>query len=107
MCNTRQSFKDECDVNRIVDQFTRTGLIPNTNPLTPQYGEAPDQSFFESSCIAASVRTAVEEGKLDREPDETPETPSEDISEAVTASPGEPKIAPETTPVDEKGDQKL
>ncbi|AXL14568.1 internal scaffolding protein [Microviridae sp.] len=38
---TKQYFKDECDINNIVNRFQETGQIPLTNNLDPQYGFAP------------------------------------------------------------------
>lgn len=57
---TKQSFKGECDVNEIVARFLRTGEVEVTNQLKPQYGDAPDQTFFESSCIAAEAASQLE-----------------------------------------------
>lgn len=36
---TKQSFRDECDINCIMAKWTRTGAPPVTNPLPPQYGD--------------------------------------------------------------------
>ena len=38
---TKQSFKDECDINKIIKRFSETGQIPLQNGLEAQYGEAP------------------------------------------------------------------
>ena len=35
---TQQQFKDECDINNIMEKFGMTGLIPQ-NPLTASYGD--------------------------------------------------------------------
>jgi len=34
----QQQFKEECNINNIMEKFGLTGLIPQ-NPLTPQYGD--------------------------------------------------------------------
>ncbi|AXL14533.1 internal scaffolding protein [Microviridae sp.] len=34
----QQQFKEECDINNIMDKFGMTGLIPQA-PLTPNYGD--------------------------------------------------------------------
>lgn len=34
---TKQSFKDECDINRIMARYQATGLLPNINEMPPQY----------------------------------------------------------------------
>jgi len=61
---TRQSFKDECDINRIVDQYTRTGLVPHVVRRSPQYGDVPEQSLFEAACVQAEIRSAEEHAEL-------------------------------------------
>lgn len=38
----RQSFKDECDVRKIIAQFQRTGVVVHTNPKPPAYIEVPN-----------------------------------------------------------------
>lgn len=34
----QQHFKDECDINNILQQFNITGLLPQS-PLSPRYGD--------------------------------------------------------------------
>lgn len=36
---TKQSFKDECDITKILGKFQRTGLLDFVNRAEPQYGE--------------------------------------------------------------------
>ena len=36
---TKQSFKDECDVNKIIARFEKTGMIEALNKKTPFYGD--------------------------------------------------------------------
>lgn len=36
---TKQSFKDECDVNQVMRQWERTGQIGHVSEFTPQYGD--------------------------------------------------------------------
>lgn len=62
---TRQSFAEECDINNIVGTYTETGMINHIPRHEPQYGEAPDQTFFESACVNAELASQFEEGKLD------------------------------------------
>jgi phage internal scaffolding protein len=35
---TQQQFKDECDINNIMEKFGMTGLLPQ-NPLSANYGD--------------------------------------------------------------------
>ena len=78
---THQSFKDECDVNRIVDQYARTGLVPSANRLTPQYGENPESTLFDAACVAAELRSLEEEGVDLSPPENVDETATEAVSE--------------------------
>lgn len=38
---TKQYFKDECNINHIVNKFQQTGQILSQNSMDPQYGESP------------------------------------------------------------------
>lgn len=42
---TKQSFKDECDINNIVNKFLDTGIMPTNLLSDPQYGEAPNMDL--------------------------------------------------------------
>lgn len=44
----QQHFKDQCDINNIVDSFLRTGELPQAN-ITPQYGDFTGVSDFHSA----------------------------------------------------------
>ena len=41
---TQQQFKDECDINKIMDRYLRTGVLsdPLQNRGTPKYGDYAD-----------------------------------------------------------------
>lgn len=94
---TRDSFAEECDINRIVEQYARTGMVNHIPRTSPQYGEVPDVSFHEAACIAAETASAVEEGW---EP-----TPDEKIEPEAAQAPSEPEPAqaPQDTAPDESG----
>jgi hypothetical protein len=83
---THQSFKDECDINRIVSTFARTGIVPHVQKGEPQYGDCPDVSFFDAACAQAEIASAFEDGFTL----EAPEEPSGDDLSA------EGQDAPET-----------
>lgn len=36
---TKQSFKDDCDINVIMDRHTKTGVVNHLNRALPQYGD--------------------------------------------------------------------
>lgn len=52
---TKQTFKDECDINNIVAKF-QDGVVPVTNPLEPQYGESPTMDLKEALDTVFGVR---------------------------------------------------
>lgn len=57
---TKQSFAPECDINKIVDKFTKTGQLPiNTRP--PTYGSAPPHSIKEIQDAIASSKSMYEQ----------------------------------------------
>jgi len=62
---TRQSFKDECDVNLIVKRYTETGMINHIPRTTPQYGDAPEGDFLEAAIVNAEIASQIEAGDLD------------------------------------------
>ncbi len=42
---TKQSHKDECNINTIMERFQRTGMIDFVNEHKPQYGDVSDIDF--------------------------------------------------------------
>lgn len=46
---TKQSFKDETDINNIVKQFNKTGLLPDMIKQNPKYGDFSDSSTYQES----------------------------------------------------------
>lgn len=49
---TKQSFKDECDINKILARFQRTGAVAHFSKFSPQYGEVPSVDFHEALLLA-------------------------------------------------------
>jgi len=47
----QQSFKDECDINTILERFAVTGELPN-NVRMPQYGDFTGISDYQSALNA-------------------------------------------------------
>lgn len=78
---TRQADKEYCDVNAIVERFTRTGLIENLHRGEPQYGDAPDQTFYEAACINAELNSLEEEGGIPDLEEKTAPEDSQELSE--------------------------
>jgi len=46
---TKQSHKQECDINFILTQFKKTGIITHISKQQPVYGDLPDQIDFQQS----------------------------------------------------------
>lgn len=46
---TKQSFKDECDINNILKRFERTGQLPELIKQNPQYGEFADAPAYQDA----------------------------------------------------------
>lgn len=94
----KQSFKDECDINRIVDSYARTGIVNHVARRRPEYGDAPDIDAFEAACIAADAASALEEGlpgQNESGDSEGSEGPSEGTREgAQEEAPEEPENDP-------------
>ena len=99
---TRQSFKDECDVNKIVQRYTETGMINHIPRTIPQYGDAPDGDFLEAAIVNAEIASQIEAGSLDMdaiasepEAEPTPEPDPEKAEEASQEPSGDPSSTPE------------
>lgn len=45
---TKQAFKKECDINFIMSQYEKTGLVDFVNANEPQYGDVPAFDFQSS-----------------------------------------------------------
>ena len=94
---TRQSFKDECDVSRIVDTYARTGLIQNMTSVAPQYADCPDSNLFEAACVQAEIRSSEEEAVLNPSPEPLRGSESDDPAEPAGTLEGE-EPEPDTAP---------
>lgn len=53
---TKQSFRDECDFNKILENYEVTGQITHLNVKTPQYGDFTAVADFQQ---AQNLVTAV------------------------------------------------
>ena len=70
----QQHYKDECDINTILERFNVTGMLPQ-NPISPKYGDFSGITDYHSALNA--VMGAMEEfdnlpakirAKFDNEP---------------------------------------
>lgn len=58
---TKQSFKNECDINKIMAKFQRTGAISHLAAHGARYGDFTSQDFTEAMNTIAQVNTMFEE----------------------------------------------
>lgn len=52
---TQQHFKDECDINQILERFRETGVIDHIKTTQAQYGYAPAITFTEAMLTVATA----------------------------------------------------
>lgn len=45
---TKQSFKDQCNINKIVDRFQRTGVLPATQNALPRFMDVPQTDLLSA-----------------------------------------------------------
>lgn len=53
---TQQSFKNECDINRIVGQYKKHGVMTHLNTSQANYGVAPSHTFHEAMNIVIQAQ---------------------------------------------------
>lgn len=49
---TKQSFKEECDINNIMRKYERTGVLDHVGTSVPQYGEYMGSMSYQESLNA-------------------------------------------------------
>lgn len=86
---THQSFKDECDVNKIIDLHARTGVLNHVARGHAQFGDVPDGTFFDHALALSAVSSAEAEGWA------PPEEPSEALQEPLSEVTEQGAEAPE------------
>ncbi|AXL14761.1 internal scaffolding protein [Microviridae sp.] len=58
---TKQSFKDECDINKIMAKFQKTGAMTHFAKHAPQYGDATPCEYQDALNVVANANTMFEE----------------------------------------------
>lgn len=53
----KQSFKEECDINRIMARYEATGELPDMGEVAPQYLDVTGQDFQEHQNFIAGANT--------------------------------------------------
>ena len=58
---TKQAFRDECDINNILESFERTGAITHYNDVQPKYGDFSNPVDYQTAMhIVLEAHTAFE-----------------------------------------------
>ncbi len=71
----KQSFKDECDINKIMAKYQKTGAISHFNKHSPQYGFATSIDFADSMRIVTDAQRMFDDlpssirAKFDNQPE--------------------------------------
>lgn len=58
---TKQSFKDECDINAIMARYQKTGILDFAEKHEPQYGDCTGVEFQQGMEIVARARSMFED----------------------------------------------
>lgn len=57
---TEQSHKDQCDVNRIINKYDKTGLLNHVTSMEMQYGDCTGLDYKEALDKVTSIRQAFD-----------------------------------------------
>lgn len=57
----QQQFKDDCDINQIVNRFQKTGAIDHAARYQPEYGLASSATLHESMNLVARAQSMFNE----------------------------------------------
>lgn len=55
---TKQSFKDDCDITKIIKKYDKTGILTHINQTEAQYGDLVGADFQTAQDIVAHAKTA-------------------------------------------------
>jgi len=58
---TKQSFKDECDINTIMGRYLKTGQLEHVNRAIPQFANLEGIDYQEAMYLVAESRTLFAE----------------------------------------------
>ena len=58
---TKQSFKESCDINKIIAKYDRTGALSHMNNTPAEYGYATSQDFSEAMRTVIEAQTSFEQ----------------------------------------------
>lgn len=52
---TKQSFKDECDINKIMEKFQKTGVLNHYASHAPTYGDASPVEYLDALLVISTA----------------------------------------------------
>lgn len=58
---TKKSFQDECDINKIMARFQKTGALDHYARHAPQYGDTTGVDYLDALNVVANANTMFEE----------------------------------------------
>ena len=58
---TKQSFKDECNINKIMAKFQRTGAIDHYSTYAEQYGDCTPMELADAQQIIINAQTMFDD----------------------------------------------
>lgn len=58
---TKQEFKDESDINKIMARYMQTGLLSNVTNKLPQFADVDGSTFYEAMLVVAESKTLFEQ----------------------------------------------
>lgn len=58
---TKQSYKDECDINKLMDKYQKTGLLNHVVKHSGEYGEFDSVDFTDAMNVVAEGQSMFEE----------------------------------------------
>lgn len=113
---TKQSFAAESDINNIMSNWSRTGILPVSDRVPPSFGDFTGSSDFqELQNRVIAVRTAFDglpshvRSRFENDPArllaflQDPANAEEAIKLGLVTAPEEPSTAPDATPPQGKG----
>lgn len=105
---TKQSFKDECDINTIIRRFLKTGVVEFTAKHEPRYGDCTGLEYTKAMQTVAAAKSlfmdlpAALRARFENEPAKfldfvQDDRNREEARELGLLKPQEPTPAPEAT----------
>lgn len=128
---TKENMKDECDINRIMAKFQKTGLLTHVSNHAPKYGNAMSVEEYENAKFVVAMTNSMyeelpssirkdfngpeeflefvsdpENNDQMREMGLVPDEPQNDSEKPTSASPTKDKSAGENSADAESGENK-